>query len=268
MLLEVIRSLAFKDIFWIAFSVFFIATGKGGFPVGPVAILLLVLVFPGQTEAARTAVAFMLPLLILMDISGFILYRKHILWKKILTLIPGTLAGVGLATILFVSKKNSFIYIPDKWFRFFLGILGLSFVIYRGFRNRLLKRIEAKKKNQGAAAAGVFGFLVGLISTISNSGGPLMQIYLLPQKLKKMNFAATIVAFFFFLNILKMVPFSLMGRIEVKNLLLGVWMLPAIPAGVAAGYGLVRIMKEKHYTALIYTALTVTSALLIIRAFQ
>ncbi len=265
-MLEVIRSYAPQTIFWIAFSVFLTSTGKGGFPAGPVAMSLLVLVFPGQTETARTAVAFMLPLLILMDIFGFILYRKHILWKKLLPLIPGTLAGVALAAILFVSKENSFIYIPDTWFRLFLGILGLSFVVYRALRTRLLRRIEEKGKKQGPAAAGIFGFLAGLISTIANSGVPPVQMYLLPQKLKKMNFAATIVAFFFFLNVIKMVPFSLMGRIEVKNLLLGVWMLPVIPFGVAAGYGLVRIMKERHYTVLIYAALTATSTLLIVRS--
>jgi uncharacterized protein len=265
-MLDVIRSYAPQTIFWIAFSVFLTSTGKGGFPAGPVAMSLLVLVFPGQTETARTAVAFMLPLLILMDIFGFILYRKHILWKKLLPLIPGTLAGVALATILFVSKENSFIYISDTWFRLFLGFLGFSFVVYRALKSWLIRRIEKMGTGRGIASAGVFGFLAGVVSTMSNSAAPLIQMYLLPRKPKKMNFAATVVAFFFFLNMLKMVPFSLMGRIEVKNLLLGVWMLPVIPFGVAAGYGLVRIMKERHYTVLIYAALTVTSTLLIVRS--
>ena len=264
-MLEILRSYAPQTIFWIAFTVFLWSTGKGGFPAGPVAMSLLVLVFPGQTEPARAAVAFMLPLLIPMDIFGFFLYRKHILWRKLLPLIPGTLAGVGLATILFVSKENSFIYIPDKWFRLFLGILGLSFVVYRALKSWLIKRLEKQEKRHTYVSAGIFGFLAGLISTMSNSAAPLIQMYLLPQKVKKMNFAATVVASFFFLNALKLVPFSLMGRIEVKNLLLGVWMLPAIPLGVAAGYGLVRIMKERHYTLLIYAALTVTSTLLIFR---
>lgn len=265
-MLEILHFYAPQTIFWIAFSVFLTSTGKGGFPAGPVAMSLLVLVFPGQTEAARSAVAFMLPLLILMDIFGFILYRKHILWKKMLPLIPGTLAGVALATILFVSKENSFVYIPDKWFRLFLGILGLSFVIYRALKSWLIQKLANKDRGGGIAAAGIFGFLAGVVSTMSNSAAPLIQMYLLPQKPKKMNFAATVVAFFFFLNVLKMVPFSLMGRIEVKNLLLGVWMLPVIPIGVAAGYGLVRIMKERHYTVVIYAALMVTSTLLIIRS--
>ncbi len=264
-MLDIIRSYTPQTIFWIAFTVFLMATGKGGFPAGPVAMSLLVLIFPGQTESARSAVAFMLPLLILMDIFGFILYRKHILWKKLLPLIPWTLLGVGVATVLFVSKENSFIYISDKWFRLFMGILGLSFVAYQALKKYIIKRLEARKKEPGVGTSAPFGFLAGLLSTIANSGGPPIQMYYLPQKLKKMNFAATIVMYFFFLNVVKMAPFSLMGRIEAKNLLLGVWMLPAIPAGVAAGYGLVRVMKERHYIALIYAALTVTSVLLIVR---
>ena len=41
-------------------------------------------------------------------------------------------------------------------------------------------------------------------------------------------------------------------------------MIPVIPIGVAAGYGLTKILKENHYIIFIYAALTVTSVLLII----
>ncbi len=41
------------DLVWIALSLMLIAMSKGGFPVGGIAMPLLILVWPGQTEAAR-----------------------------------------------------------------------------------------------------------------------------------------------------------------------------------------------------------------------
>lgn len=44
------------------------------------------------------------------------------------------------------------------------------------------------------------------------------------------------------------------------------FMLPLIPVGVLIGYFIVRSMKEKHYTGVIYTTLFLTSSVLVYRA--
>lgn len=266
-MLGVIRQYAGIEIFWIALSVFLVAMGKGGLPTAPMAVPILVLIWPGQVEQAKTAVAFMLPLLIVMDIFGVILYRKHILWKRFLPLLPGAVAGISAASILFVSKANSFIYIPDKWLKLIIGIVGIGFIAYQAMKNWMLKRLQEEGKQYGWASATGFGFGTGVISTLTNNAIPVAHMYYLPQKLEKMNFAATVVFLFFCLNVIKMVPFSLLGRIEAHNLLLGLWMVPVIPGGVIAGYLLVRAMKRKHYIGFIYAVLGITSILLIIKTF-
>ena len=73
-------------------------------------------------------------------------------------------------------------------------------------------------------------------------------------------------AFFWGLNLVKLVPFGILGRLTTGNLLLAAWMVPVIPLGVGTGYFLVRALKEKHYMGLIYGVLVVTSSLLIRRA--
>ena len=93
-----------------------------------------------------------------------------------------------------------------------------------------------------------------------------MQMYLLPQHLEKKKFAATSCAFFWGLNLVKLLPFLLMGRIQVANLKLGAVLLPVVPLGVALGVWLTHRTQQKHYTLLIYTVLLITSITLILKA--
>ncbi|MFH0781180.1 MAG: TSUP family transporter [Pseudomonadota bacterium] len=90
--------------------------------------------------------------------------------------------------------------------------------------------------------------------------------YASPAGLNKTKFAATTVYFFLFLNMIKLIPFALFGRFHVDQLLADLWMLPIIPLGVVIGYGIVKIMREKHYTRLIYLTLAMTSSLLVFKA--
>ena len=91
-------------------------------------------------------------------------------------------------------------------------------------------------------------------------------MYLLPQKLNKLHFAGTTAAFFWVLNLVKLAPFAILGRIETGNLLLAAWMLPVIPLGVGIGYLAVRLLKPRYYVGLIYAVLLGTSIILIVRA--
>ena len=68
------------------------------------------------------------------------------------------------------------------------------------------------------------------------------------------------------LNLIKLLPFTLLGRIEAENLRLGGALLPVIPLGVAFGWWLTHRTEQKHYTVLIYTVLLITSVTLILKA--
>ncbi len=251
---------------WIALSLFLLAMSKGGFPIGSIALPLLVFVWPDQTQAARASVAFMLPMLCVMDIVALCLYARHVQWPLIRPLLGGSLAGVLVGSLLFVSDESALLALSDRMLTFLIGLLGLLFVLYRIARRWLLQHLETVHPTTLVASG--FGLAAGITSTLAHAAGPVMQMYLLPQHLPKAQFAATTVAFFFLLNLVKMIPFTLAGRIQTEGLLLGVTLLPVIPLGVLAGFALVRITREKHYTALIYTALTVASSGLILKALN
>lgn len=254
-------------LIWICGAVFLLGMSKGGFPVGSIAIPLLVLIWPGEDEPGKTAVAFMLPMLCCMDLIAILFYRKHIIWKKIWRMIPGTIAGVIAGSLLFVAKEGALLSVPDWVLKLLIGIIGVLFVIYKASQKWILKHLT-EARDPSWKTASIFGLSSGLSSTLAHAASPVMQMYLLPQKLDKMAFAGTTAAYFWMLNLLKMIPFTALGRIEADNLMLGAILSPLIPTGVAFGFWLVRIMKDKHYTVFIYIVLSITSVMLIVKSLS
>ena len=61
--MEFLSNYDLPGLFWIGFSLFLIGMSKGGFPIGTIALPILILVWPVQARAAREAVGFMLPML-------------------------------------------------------------------------------------------------------------------------------------------------------------------------------------------------------------
>ena len=243
----------------IGFCVFMMGMSKGGFPIGAVAIPIMVLAWPGGAEPTKAVVGFALPLLCVMDVVSFAFYWKRVLWRRIWILVPGWILGIAVGSI-FISSSGRGMEVPDYWLKFGIGVIGISFVIFQFVRRLILRR--SGETRPGLRSGTAFGFASGVTSTMAHAAGPVADMYLLSQKLDKMNFAGTKVAFFMCLNFMKLLPFALLGRLNAENLALGAKMLPIIPFGVAAGYGLVRILKQKYYVGLIYFILFVTSILL------
>ena len=252
------------NLLWLAFSVFLLGMAKGGFPIGNVALPLIILSWPASAEATRQAVAFMLPILCLMDIGAWLFYHRHIQWKILLPLFPGMLAGIALGAILFVFSPEQGVGLSDRLLRLIIGLLGVAFSFWHGVRHRVsgwnIRRLPERVNGI------LFGATAGLTSTLAHAAGPVMQIYLLPRNLPKMQFAATIGAFFLVLNGIKLVPFALAGRFTEENISIAMLLFPLIPAGVACGYILVKRTHQKHYTKLIQFVLFGASVLLIVRA--
>ena len=251
------------DLFWIGLSLFLIGMSKGGFPVGAIALPILIIVWPAQAQAARAAVGFMLPMLCLMDVVALAFYWRKVLWGRLVYLMPATIAGVVLASYLFVSD-SAMISVSDAALKFLIGLLGIVFVVYFAAKKWILQHIHASQPGWGKGSA--FGIAAGVTSTLAHAAGPVMQMYLLPQQLEKKNFAGTSCAFFWILNLIKLLPFAMMGRIQPEGLKLGAVLFPVIPVGVALGWWLTHKTEQKHYTLLIYAVLLITSITLILKA--
>ncbi len=264
----VLTQFELSELLWIGVAVFLLGVGKGGFPLGGLAMPILILMWPDPALAARIVVAFMLPLLCGMDLVSLLFYRRHVRWSTIVPLIPGTLAGVALASALFVSDTTALIAVSDRILQVLIGGIGIAFVGFRAANAWILRQVTAAEvsANPGRWRAAILGFAAGLLSTLSHAAGPAAIIYFVPQRLGKLGLAGTMVAFFWGLNLIKLAPFGLLGRLQTGNLMLALLMAPMIPLGVGTGYALVRLLQERSYIGLVYAALLVTSGMLIHRA--
>ena len=60
-------------------------------------------------------------------------------------------------------------------------------------------------------AGWVAGAVAGFTSFVSHAGGPPAAVYMLSQRLSKTQFQATTVLLFWVINIVKFLPFALLG---------------------------------------------------------
>lgn len=247
----------------ICLTILIMGMSRGGLPVSGVTLPLLILLWPEQGQAARSAVSFMLPLMCVMDIIGVVLYRGKPDWYHIKKLLVPTIAGVLVASLLFVSDSG--ISFSDRALKLHIGLIGLLFTAWHLWGKSLLKSPGETAATDRLRPA-LFGFSGGFTSTIAHAAGPVMQMYFLPTGLAKTQFAATTVYFFLFLNAIKLIPFTLLGRFNREQLIANLWMLPIIPIGVLIGYAVVLTMQERYYRRFIYLVLSLTSGLLVYNA--
>ena len=251
----------------IAICVLLLGMSKGGFPIQSISLPILILIWPDQMEPAREAVSFLLPILCAMDAVAMLFYWRHVRWDRIRPAVPGTLAGVLLASLLFFSGRETAIAISDKALQLCVGLLGVSFILYQLARRRILAAIGGGRPLVPGWKIGTLaGLGCGITSTIAHAAGPVSQMYFLPQQLPKLQLAGTLCGFFFGLNAVKLIPFALQGRLTAETLSLGTVMLPVVPIGVGLGYLLVRVIHERTYVRFIYALLGITSLMLLARA--
>ncbi|MDT8391853.1 MAG: sulfite exporter TauE/SafE family protein [Lentisphaeria bacterium] len=251
------------QLIWVAVSIFLMGMGKGGFPIGAVALPLLVLVWPEQAGDTKKVAAFMLPMLCVMDCFAVGFYRNHIDWRRVLPLVPMAVLGVATASVLFLFG-DSFVHLSDRWLKLMIGLIGLMFVAYQICRKLILNRLSDSEPTRRKAHG--FGFSAGVTSTLAHAAAPLAQMYFLPQGLGKMTLAASMAGFFFILNLVKVIPYFFSGQFTREGMTLCAMMLPLIPVGVAAGFTSVRMMKGDTYRLFIHIILFCTSCVLIQRA--
>jgi uncharacterized protein len=222
---------------------------KGGFGggVGIMAVPLMALAVPPAQAAAIT-----LPLLIVMDAVGLQHYRK--LWDKdaIKAMAPGALVGIGLGTLAFG-------YFDDDVVRLLLGTIAVLFALnfFRPGAGNLPPR------EPSIVRGSVWGTVAGFTSTLAHAGGPPANIYLLPLKLDKTLFVGTMVVFFAAINLVKVVPYALLGLFPLDNLLTSLTLVPLAIGGVRLGIRLHSRVDQILFYRLCYIFVLVTGLKLI-----
>jgi uncharacterized membrane protein YfcA len=227
---------------------------KGGFAgIGQMATPLLALVMP-PLEAA----AIMLPIMIVQDAAAVWVYRKEWDGRVIAIMLPGALAGIGLAWALAA-------HISEAAVRVFVGAITIAFVLYNWIG---IQRVE-REIGSAKIGAGVFwGALSGFTTTICQAGGPPYQIYVLALRQSKMVFIGTSAIFFATMNWLKVVPYAALGQFSAKGLATSLVLIPLAIATNQLGFWLVRRTPQKLFYQVTLVIMFVISIALVKTGFD
>jgi uncharacterized membrane protein YfcA len=221
-------------------AVLFIGLSKAGFGggLGMLTTPLCVMAFD-----PRTAIGILLPLLCAGDL--FSLWHYWGKWdrRNLLYLLPGVVAGVliGVQLIGVLSKAQ---------LNFAIGLLAVSFVVFQLTKEIIFKAEGAFSPSH---AIGIpCGIGAGFTSSIAHGAGPVVSVFLIPQKLPKDIYVGTTVLVFTWVNWIKMPFFIHKDIVTWDTILISLRYLPIIPVGVWLGIWLNRKVSEGLFVRLVY----------------
>ena len=240
----------YPTLFWVTavFAMLLIGISKAGFGGGVGAIATPVLAL---TISVADAAAILLPILIVADLFSLRHYWNVYDRNSIKLMIPGAIVGILLGAVFFGYFSDN-----ERTLKMILGVVSLLFVVYQVARTLIF---GALLKSKPPAWAGVLlGGVAGFTSTLAHAGGPPATIYLLPQQLPRNIFVGTSVIFFFSLNIMKLIPYSMLGLLRMGNIGTVLVLAPLTFVGVQLGVWLNRRFSDRYFTYLIYALLLLT----------
>jgi len=214
-----------------AILIFGIAKGGFGNAIGVVAVPLMALaVSPLQ------AAAILLPILCVMDVFAIRKFWRQWDVTNIVIMLPAGCVGVLVGSL-------TFSYLNEGHVRLLIGLLALTFAL-----NFWLKSPGSIQKEPDYIKGSFWSVIGGFTSFGIHSGGPPVNIYLLPQKLHPKVFMGTCAMFFWITNYVKLIPYFILGQLDSQNLQTSLVLLPLAPIGVGFGYYLhTRVSTQKFY---------------------
>ena len=228
-----------------AIGVLFIGLSKAGFGggLGMLTTPLCVLAFSAEGRSPAYAVGVLLPLLAAGD--AFSLYHYWRKWqaRNLIYLLPGVVLGV----IIGVQLIDRF---SPRELNIVIGFLAVGFVLFQLFKHQIFKAEGAFAPNHSIGIP--CGIASGVTSTFAHGAGPVVSMFLIPQRLPKEIYVGTTVLVFTWINWIKL-PFFIWNRIITpETLKVGLYYSPLIPLGVWAGVWLNRKVSEKLFLRLVY----------------
>ena len=230
-------------------AVLIVGISKSGFGGGLGLVSVPILAF---TVSPATAAAIMLPILCVMDIMSWWAYRR--IWdrRNLLILVPAALVGIVVGML-------TFRYMSEDVLRLIVGAIAVLFTLDHWFG----RRPKLTPSEAGIGLGAVCGAISGFTSFIAHAGGPILQVYMLPQRLDKTLFVGTTVIFFLIMNYVKLVPYAYLGMLSAENLTTSLVLLPLAPIGIWLGLRLHRLVSQAAFYRVMYLLTFVAGAKLI-----
>lgn len=230
-------------------AVMLVGISKSGFAGGSgiIATPLLSLVMPVTTSAAL-----LLPILLFIDVFNVRHYRKDVDRPNLSVLLPAAIVGIVLGALFFNQFANDEVMLKRG-----LAVLGFAFLAYE--LGMMVFKGSIKTYHFPKPVGYALGTLSGFMSTLIHAGGPPAFIYLLPQNLPQQVYVGTVAYLFFTVNFLKLIPYGILGLLQIGNLQMAVLLLPAAFLGIRLGYYLNGRVPPIVFKRIIYVILFLSS---------
>lgn len=224
-------------------------SGFGG-GLGAMGVPLMALFIPPLQAAA-----ILLPLLCLIDLINLWFYRRKWDRSNIRILLPAGMVGIVIGTL-------TFRYLSDAHVRVIIGVIAIVFAF-----NYFRKTGQYTKQRPDAVRGTFWGIVSGFVSFGVHAGAPPVNVFLLPQRLDKSIFVGTMVILFAAFNYAKLVPYALLGQLNLDNIFLSLLLAPLVPIGVWIGLKLHTIIAERSFYLVCYIFLAIMGVKLLYDGF-
>lgn len=230
----------------------FIGISKAGFGggLGMLTTPLCVLAF-----GAKDAIGILLPLLCAGDIFSVYYYWRRWEARNLAYLLPGVIVGVVIGVQL-IGRFSA------RELNLAIGLLAITFVAFQWTKDAIFRAEGTFAPNH---AIGVpCGVVSGITSTFAHGAGPVVSMFLIPQRLPKTVYVGTTVLIFTWINWIKL-PFFCLDQswlpwhwvpaesiINRRTLGTSALFVPLVPVGVWLGVWLNRKFSETGFVRVIY----------------
>lgn len=219
---------------------------------------ILLVVLMAMALPPRLSVGVMLPMLIFGDFFAIGKYWPHVDRKRLFTLLPFSLIGLGGGYIILR-------YVTDEQLKPIIGGVVLAMLALQQVNSFLKKRRrDATDRPVSPLVTAVFGILSGMTTGMANAAGPILNLYFLIARLPKLRFIATSAGFFFILNLLKVPLFASLGIITTQSLRIDLPALPSVLVGALLGFWLVKRIPQEVFNRIVVALAFVAAVKLLI----
>ena len=250
---EPVESLSYWQLFFCAsvVTVAFAVRGGTGFGGGAIAVPMLALVFPLQVTVPVVTVLNMLS-----SIGHGIADWRHIVWRAIWRVMPGSLIGVlvGLYMLGLFDPKPL-----GRALGAFVMLYALYVLLLAGRQVNVPKRWLPMVTVLTSTSAGFVGALFG------GAAGPLYVIYLNALHLGRDAFRVTITSIMLCQGVTRLIGYAVMGLYDRHVLLLLAAALPMMLVGSWLGARLIRRFDPAWFNRAVGIVLLASGAALLIK---
>ncbi|MFW5997137.1 MAG: sulfite exporter TauE/SafE family protein [Lentisphaeria bacterium] len=242
-----------------------VGVSKAGFGAGAgiLAVPLIALAI-----GARGMLPVLLPVLICGDIFALLHYagKNDRDWRNLRLLLPCAIAGITIGMLVLDWFMKISAGKGDRLLETAVGGICVIFAAMQAY-NYLLRKFGHKEDKHYKPAwwqgAGM-GIAAGITSTLAHSAGPLIALFLLPQRLPRRVFVGTAVFYFFVGNLIKLIPYSTAGLFSKDTLTLSLYLFPAAIAGTIIGSQLNKHLTDFYFNLIVYAVTFATGISLLV----